>query len=103
MLCDNHLKSLERVQKICTTIILPDTESYHERLSILMIPELRIFSENLYRNHFLKYALDEHHQLHMLMPEKQSMHRRHSARLKESLLVHTRTAKRVFSYMAKKI
>ena len=60
-------------------IILPDTESYHERLSILMIPELRIFSENSYKNHFLKVALDEHHQLHMLMAEKKSKRQRHSA------------------------
>ena len=45
MLCDNHLKFLKQVQKICTKIILPDTESNHERLKYL-IPELRIFSEN---------------------------------------------------------
>ena len=105
MLCDSHLKFLERVQKMCSKIILPGTESYHERLSISMIPELRIFSENLYRNHFLKVALDEHHQLHTLMLEKQSTHRHHSARLKESFLVRTRTAKRdsSFSSMAQKI
>ena len=60
MLCDSHLKSLLRVQKMCTEIVLQDTESYRERLGILM-PELRMFSENLYKNHFLKVALDEHH------------------------------------------
>ena len=43
--CDNQLKSLQRVQKMFTEIILPDTESYHEKLKYL-IPELRIFSEN---------------------------------------------------------
>ena len=69
---------------MCTEIVLQDTESYRERLGILMLPELRMFSENLYRNHFLKVALDEHHQLHTLTPEKQSKHRRHSACLKES-------------------
>ena len=106
MLCDNHLKSLERVRKMCTKIIQPDTECYNERLSILMIPGLRSFDENLYRNHFLKVALDEHHQLHTLMPENQSTHRRHPARLTESLLFHKRTAEReiaVFPSMAQKL
>ena len=98
MLCDNPLKSLVRVQKMCTKIILPDTESYHKRLSILMNHGLRIFDENFYRNYILKVALDENHQLHTLMPEKQSTHQCHSARLKESLLVHTRTAKRDSSF-----
>ena len=79
---------------MCTQIILPDTESYHERISILMIRELRIFSKYLYRNHFSKVALHEHHQLYTLLSEKQSTHRCHSARLKESFLVRTRTAKR---------
>ena len=63
-------------------------------IGILLLPMLRMFSENLYKNHFLKVALDEHHQLHTLMAEKQSKHRRHSACLKESWLVRTRTAKR---------
>ena len=98
MLCDNHLKFLKQVQKICPKIILPDTESYHERLKYL-IPELRIFSENSFKNHLLKVALDEHHQLHTLMPEKQSKHRRHSARLKENFLVGTRTTKRDSSFL----
>ena len=63
-----------------------------------MIPELCIFSENLYRNHFLKVALEKHHQLHTLMTEKQSTHQHHSACLKDSFLVCTRTAKRDNSF-----
>ena len=90
---------------MCTKIILPDTESYHERLSILMIREFHIFSKNVCRNHFLKVALEKHHQLYTLLSEKQSTHRCHSARLKEIFLVRTRTAKRdsSFSSMAQKI
>ena len=49
-----------------------------------MILELWIFSENLCKNPLLKVALDERHQII-----------NHSARLKYSFLVHTRTAKRV--------
>ena len=55
MLCvfDNQLETLERVKKMCTKIILPDTESYHEKLKYL-VPELRIFSENSYEITFWK-------------------------------------------------
>ena len=37
---------------------------------------------------------DEHHQLHSFIPERQSALRRHSARLKDSFLVRSRTTKR---------
>ena len=69
------VKSEKQAWKLCTKTLLPHTENYHERLSILMIPVLRISRKNLYRNHFLKVALDDHLQLHTLMPEKPSKHR----------------------------
>ena len=73
--------------------ILPDAESYQERVSILMIPSRMFLVKICIDITLLKVALDEHHQLHTLKPEKQSMHRCHSARLKESFLVCTRTDK----------
>ena len=50
-----------------------------ERLNILYLPPLALFRENLYKNHFLKIMSEEHHQLHSLIPERQSGHRRHPA------------------------
>ena len=54
MLTDSQITSLEKFQKLCTKVILPHVDEYLERLAILHFPELAIFSENLYRNHFIK-------------------------------------------------
>ena len=55
--------------------------------------QLALFSENLYQTHFLEIMSDEHHRLHSFIPERQSACRRHSARLKDSILVRSRTTK----------
>ena len=69
-------------------MIFPSIECYDQRRNILSLPRLTLFSENIYREHFLKIMSDEHFQLHSLTPERRSGHRRHSAtRLKDSLLV----------------
>ena len=82
-----QIESLENVQKLCTKMILPSSECYYERLNVLSLPPLALFRENLYRTHFLKIMSDEHHQLYSFIPERQSTCRRHSARLKDSILV----------------
>ena len=94
LLTKTVIKSLENVQKLCTKMILPRSECYYERLKVLSLPPLALFSKNLYRTHFLKIMSDEHHQLHSFIPERQSACRRHCARLKYSILVRSRTTKR---------
>ena len=94
LLTKTQIESLENVQKLCTKMILPSSKCYYERLNVLSLPPLALFSENLYRTHFLKIMSDEHHQLHSFIPERQSACRRHSARLKDSILVRSRTTMR---------
>ena len=94
LLTKTQIESQENVQKLCTKMILPSSKCYYERLNVLSLPPLALFSENLYRTHFLKIMSDEHHQLHSFIPERQSACRRHSARLKDSILVRSRTTKR---------
>ena len=66
LLTKTQIESQENVQKLCTKMILPSSECYYERLNVLSLPPLALFSENLYRTHFLKIMTDEHHQLHSL-------------------------------------
>ena len=93
-----QLESLERMQKLCTKIILPDIESYHERLGILKIPELCDFSRQLCKSHFLRIFNKPDHVLHHLIPSRQSETRRHSSRTKDTFLTRCNTAKRNKSF-----
>ena len=52
---DKQKESLERVQSLCSKIILPNIESYSERLEVLAIPNLCAFSLEQYRCHFLRF------------------------------------------------
>ena len=94
LLTKTQIESLVNVQKLCTKMNLPSSESYYERLNVLSLPLLALFSKNLYRTHFLKIMSGEQHQLHSFISERQSACCRHSARLKDSILVRSRTAKR---------
>ena len=49
LLNDTQLNSLEQLQKLCTSIILPHIEHYTYRLESVKIPELRTFSKHQYR------------------------------------------------------
>ena len=49
LLNDKQKSKLERIQRLCTKIILPHIESYTDRLAILGIPSVFSFSENQYR------------------------------------------------------
>lgn len=98
LLTATQINSLERVQRLCTKIILPATISYSERLAILCIPMLSVFSENLYRSHFFKIVVNQQHPLHKFIPERQSSNRRHSSRLSDTFIVSCRTQKRRNSF-----
>jgi hypothetical protein len=97
-LSNRHKETLESIQKLCTKIILPNEKDYLKRLTILQLPDLKLFSEELCHRHFLKIYNDENHQLRSLIPEKQSANRRHSTRLRYSFLVTCRTTKRQQSF-----
>ena len=97
LLSTRQLDSLERTQKLCTKIILPDIGSYTERLEILSLSTIRDFGLNLYRNKFLHiYATD--HRLHKLIPERQSTNRRHSTRTKDTFITRSHTSLRPKSF-----
>ena len=99
LLNDTQLNSLERFQKLCTSIILPHIEHYTDRLEILKIPELRTFSKRQYRTHFLKIFNDCDHVLFSCIPERQADGgRRHSSRLKNCFITKARTSKRQRSF-----
>ena len=70
LLTKKQIESLENVQKLCTKMILPSSEYYHERLNVLSLPPLVLLSENLYRTHFVKIMSDKHHRLHSFIPER---------------------------------
>ena len=92
-------ESLENVQKLFTKMILPSSKWYYERLNVLSLPPLALFGENLYGAHFLKILSDEHHQLHSFIPVRQRACCGHSARLKDSILVRSRTTKRQNTFL----
>ena len=90
---DKQKESLERVQSLCSKIILPNIESYSERLEVLAIPNLCAFSLEQYRCHFFKILNNPDHVLHSFIPERQSTNRRHSARCKDVFVTRYRTTK----------
>jgi hypothetical protein len=74
LLSSKQMEALERTQRICTKIILPDVSSYTELLQILSLPTVQDFSLNLYRKKFLNiYACE--HPLSKFIPERQSSQR----------------------------
>ena len=98
MLSNKQIEFLERIQRQCTKIILPHIDSYTERLLILNLPKLVVFSEKLYKTHFFKIFHNHEHPLHTLIPERQSHVGRHSSRLQDRFHTKSRTAKRSNSF-----
>ena len=98
MLTKCQVDSLEAVQKMSTKIILPGISSYHDRLEKLRLPELCVFSRDLYRAQFLKIFHNPKHPLYQHIPSRQSDYRRHSSRTVDRYLTVSRTVKRQNSF-----
>ena len=96
LLTKTRIVSQENVYKLRTKMILPSTEGYDERLNILSPPPLALFSETFYQTHILKIISDVYlpYIACRFISERQSVCRRHSSRLKDSIVVRTRATKR---------
>ena len=68
LLNDKQKSKLRQIQRLCTKIILPNIESYADRLAIFGIPSDFNFSEDQYMRHFLKIFSDPNHILFSFIP-----------------------------------
>jgi hypothetical protein len=89
---------LERVQSLCSKIILPEVEDYSERLKVLKIPKLCDFALKQYECHFFKIYSNPDHVLYSFVPERQSFSRRHSKRCQDAFIIKSRTTKHQNSF-----
>jgi hypothetical protein len=69
MLTNYECNTLESVQRLCTRFILPDLDSYTDRLTRLQLPMLEIFMGNLSQQHFSKAVSPKHCLNHRLPPK----------------------------------
>ena len=85
-LTNGHIQSMESVQRLCTRIIMPNVDSYTERLQSLNLPTLVEFMENLckkYKNNILNCETV----MKELVPERNSKTGlRRSQRLKDTFV-----------------
>lgn len=68
-------KMIEDVQRKATRTIIPDIDSYNNRLETLGIARLDKYMNTPTENYFSKLLADETHVLHKYLPERQLKYR----------------------------
>jgi hypothetical protein len=83
---------LLRLERLCLRIIYPEVETSSGHYELAGMVDIKTLLSDLCSIYAQSVAADKNHPLHQLIPNRQSVSRRHSARVHDSLLKAARTS-----------